>query len=254
MRRKTVYGPVKNIKTYAWLSLALAMLAAIIFAVMFSTPERAQAAKGGTCEQFSVSTGGKTYSGDQKLTIPANQVGATIRVRGTYIEFDVRSSDFAVFNYRHTGADSPRADKNLPIGPAGVTIFQSKIPLHGKTLTSPLSLEISQESLVLERNGGGQDMKIQAKDCQQGGLFQMEPEPGTRERNTLGDGFLYTNQPPGEQRLCFTNGQVPGYDSPELANLVSRSADNKSATWRVAAGGRIGMVIGEDAVEGGCRA
>src|SRR5215211_1296948 len=165
MRRKTVYGPVKNIKT---------------------------------------------YSGDQKLTIPANQVGATIRVRGTYIEFDVRSSDFAVFNYRHTGADSPRADKNLPIGPAGVTIFQSKIPLHGKTLTSPVSLEISQESLVLERNGGGQDMKIQAKDCQQGGLFQMEPEPGTRERNTLGDGFVYTNQPPGEQRLCFTNGRVPG--------------------------------------------
>jgi hypothetical protein len=174
-------------------------------------------------------------------------------VRGTYIEFNVRSSDFAVFNYRHTGADSPRPDKNLPIGPEGVTIFQSKIPLHGKTLTSPVSLEISQESLVLERNGGGQDMKIQAKDCQQGGLFQMEPEPGTRERNTLGDGFLYTSQPPGEQRLCFTNGLVPGYDSPELATLVSRSTDNKTATWRVQAGGRIGMVIGEDAVEGGCR-
>jgi hypothetical protein len=253
MRRETVYGTVKNIKTYAWLSLALAMLAAIIFAVMVSTPERAQAAKGGTCEQFSVSTGGKTYSGDQKRTIPAAQVGSTIQVRGTYIHFNVRSSDFAVFNYRHTGAESPRPDKNLDIPAGGVQIFQSKIPLHGKTLTSPVSLEISAEGVVLERNGGGQDMKIQAKDCVQGGLFQMEPEPGTRERNTLGDGFLYTSQPPGEQRLCFTNGSVPGYDSPELATLLSRSTDNKTATWRVQAGGRIGMVIGEDAVEGGCR-
>jgi hypothetical protein len=250
-----VIGSTRNLRPhFLWLGVAGVTLALFVFVLMVSAPKPAEAAKGGTCEQFSVTTGGQTFRGDQKRTIPAAQVGNTIQVRGTYIQFNVRSSDFAVFNYRHTGADSPRADKNLPIGPAGVTIFQSKIPLHGKTLTSPVSLEISQESLVLERNGGGQDMKIQAKDCQQGGLFQMEPEPGTRERNTLGDGFLYTNQPPGEQRLCFTNGSVPGYDSPELATLVSRSADNKTATWRVAAGGRIGMVIGEDAVEGGCRA
>jgi hypothetical protein len=115
-----------------------------------------------------------------------------------------------------------------------------------------VSLSLGNEAVVLERRGGGQDMKIQAKDCQQGGLFQMEPEPGTRERNTLGAGFSYTSQPPGEERLCFTNGRFAGYDSPELATLLSRSADNKSATWRVSAGGRIGMVIGEDAVEGGC--
>ena len=94
-------------------------------------------------------------------------------------------------------------------------------------------------------------MKIQAKDCLQGGVFQLEP--GTRERNTLGDELPSTNQPPGEQRLCFTNGRVPGYDSPELATLVSRSAGDKGATWRAASGGRIRMVIGEDAVEGGCR-
>jgi hypothetical protein len=104
--------------------------------------------------------------------------------------------------------------------------------------------------VVLERSGGGQNMKIQAKDCQQGGLFQMEPEPGTRERNTLGPDFTYTAQPPGEERLCFTNGRFAGYDSPELATLVSNT--ERVATWRVAAGGRIGMVIGEDAVEGGC--
>jgi hypothetical protein len=70
-------------------------------------------------------------------------------------------------------------------------------------------------------------MKIQAKDCQQGGLFQMEP--GTRERNTLGSDFRYTSQPPGQERLCFTNDRFPGYYSPELATLVSPT--DSVATW-----------------------
>jgi hypothetical protein len=249
MRREAVYSNVRNVRSYEYLAVVLAMLAAVDFAVVVSTPERAQAAKGGTCAGYSVTTRGQTFTGDQKRTIP---VGDMIQVRGKYNTFNVRSRDFAVFNYRHTGAKSPRPDKNLDIPAGGVQIFQSKVPLHGKTLEGRVSLEISAEGVVLERSGGGQDMKIQAKDCVQGGLFQMEPEPGTRERNTLGDDFVYTNHPPGEQRLCFTNGRVPGYDSPELATLVSRSADNKTATWRVAAGGRIGMVIGEDAVEGGC--
>ena len=164
-------------------------------------------------------------------------------------KFDVVPSTFAVLNYTHTGVDSPRPDKNLPIdGPT--VIFESKVPNHGDTLNSPLQLDIAAEGVVLERSGSFQNMKIQAKDCHQGGLFQMEPEPGTTETNTLGDGFNYTNQPPGQERLCFTNGAAPGYDSPELATLVSHSA--KTGTWDVAAGGRIGMVIGEDAVEGGC--
>lgn len=104
--------------------------------------------------------------------------------------------------------------------------------------------------MVLERSGDGQDMKIQAKDSQQGGLFQMEPEPGTMERDTLGPDFTYTSQPPGEERLCFTNGRFAGYDSPELATLVSNM--EKVATWQVASGGRIGMVTGEDALVGRC--
>jgi hypothetical protein len=51
--------------------------------------------------------------------------------------------------------------------------------------------------------------------------------------------------------LCFTNGRFAGYDSPEFATLVSNT--EKVATWQVTSGGRIGMVIGEDALEGGCR-
>lgn len=228
-----------------------ALLLLVCSALIGYLSSPAEAAKGGTCAAFSVSTGGKTYRGDQSRTIPADSVGDRIRVDGRYIEFNIRSKDFATLNYRHTGVDSPDPDKNLPIGSAGTTIFESKIPLHGKTLSGPASLKIGNEAVVLERSGGGQDMKIQAKDCQQGGLFQMEPEPGTRERNTLGPDFTYTSQPPGEERLCFTNGNFAGYDSPEFANLLSHT--EKVATWRVASGGRIGMVIGEDALEGGCR-
>ena len=170
-------------------------------------------------------------------------------MRGRYITFNVRANTFTVRNYTHTGVDSPRADKNLPIdGPT--VIFVSKVPNHNDTLNGPLSLDISAEGVVLERSGSRQDMKIQAKDCQQGGLFQMEPEPGIRETNTLGPGFRYTQQPPDEERLCFTNGRFSGYDSPEFATLVSNTAS--TAVWDVQAGGRIGMVIGEDAVEGGC--
>ena len=78
----------------------------------------------------------------------------------------------------------------------------------------------------------------------------MEPEPGITETNTLGPDFQYTEQPAGEERLCFTNGKFSGYDSPQLAELVSKTT--KQSVWDVQSGGRIGMVIGEDAVEGGC--
>jgi hypothetical protein len=211
------------------------------------SPAHAPAAKGGTCEAFTVFVNGQPFRGDQSRTI-SGPIGA-IAVRGRYIEFDVDPSTFTVRNYAHTGAPSPRADKNLPITGRTV-IFESKVPNHGDTLTSPMRLVLGNESVVLERSGSFQDMKIQAKDCHQGGLFQLEPQPGTTETNTLGPDFVYTGQPPGASRLCFTNGRFSGYDSPEAATLVSFTA--RTATWNVAAGGRIGMVIGEDAIQGGC--
>jgi hypothetical protein len=224
----------------------LALAAALALALVSGTP--AQAAKGGTCESFKVVVNGQTFSGTQKRTIngPIN----SIFVDGTYIEFRVNPSTLAVANYAHTGVASPRTDKNLPF--AGRTpIFASKVPQHGKTLTSPLSLEINAESVVLQRSGGGQTMKIQAKDCHQGGLFQMEPEPGTVEVNNLAPGWHYTGVAAGSGRLCMTNGRISAYDSPELATLLGFTA--QQARWRVASGGRIGFVIGEDAIEGGCR-
>ncbi|MGH3318325.1 MAG: hypothetical protein ACRDO0_19445 [Nocardioidaceae bacterium] len=86
-----------------------------------------------------------------------------------------------------------------------------------------------------------------------GGLYQMEPEPGVAERNTLGADYRFTQQRP-DGPLCTTHvgGRFSAYDSPELATLASNSATQ--SRWRVASGGRIGFVVGEDAVEGGCSA
>ena len=54
-------------------------------------------------------------------------------------------------------------------------------------------------------------MKIQAKDCQQGGLFQMEPEPGTRERNTLGLELPLHFPAAGTDEALLTNDRFSGY-------------------------------------------
>src|SRR5215203_3857916 len=43
-RRNAVYGSVKNVRSYSWLAVALAILAAGVFVAVILTPERAQAA------------------------------------------------------------------------------------------------------------------------------------------------------------------------------------------------------------------
>ncbi len=216
----------------------------------------AHAAKSDTCAGFSVVVNGTTYRGEQERVIPARAVGSgPIRVRGKYVRFSVQPSTFAARNYTLTGADSPDPDKDLPLdGPT--VVFESKVPNHGAVLTSGLSLELRPDGVVMERSGAGQDMKIQAKNCAQGGIFQMEPEPGTTYTHRLGPDFRYAGESPtADDRLCITNGAFSAYESPELATLLA-PADGQGTTsrWRVRSGGRMGFVVGEDAVEGGCTA
>ena len=52
---------------------------------------------------------------------------------------------------------------------------------------------------------------------------------------------------------CISNGDFTAYESPELASrLAPASGTGTSSRWQVASGGRLGFVVGEDAVEGGC--
>ena len=228
--------------------LRRSIAAAAALAATLAVAPAAHAAKGGTCESFAVTVNGTTFRGDQKRTIagPIN----SIQVRGTYITFDVTPSDFTTIDYAHTGKASPRPDKNLPITGRTV-IFTKKQPLISEALTSSLSLEIKAESLVLERHGARQDMKIQAKDWPPGRPLPARAgagrDRGQRARAQLP---LHLGCRAGQTRLCWTNGRFSGYDSPELATLSSFTLH--TARWRVQAGGRIGGVFGEDAIEGGC--
>jgi len=159
-------------------TLAVATLASSMI-VGGAAPAQAASSKGCVDGGFSLvnlSTGTVVArSGEDRIrtTIPAARLGTRFAVRGRYAQFEVRSADFAVFNQAFTGAANP-----LDItGGRRTPVFASKVPNHrGLTLTSGIAVELDDEAVELGRTGTGLSMKIQAKDCAQGGIFQMEPQ------------------------------------------------------------------------------
>jgi hypothetical protein len=149
----------------------------------------AQAATSDACANggfrlVNLATGTTVASGDVRRVLASSTLGgrtAKFGVRGRYVSFDIRLSDWAVFDYAFTGAANP-----LDItGGVRTPVFASKIPDHrGATLTSGVDVRLRDQDLVIERSGAAVAMRIQAKDCAQGGIFQMEPEreDGTRTR------------------------------------------------------------------------
>ena len=166
------------------------LLGPLLLSDVFTGP--ADAAKSDGCEGggFHVLGKGPGFTG----TVPAP--AGRFTVQGTYAEFEVDPVDFAVYNQGFTGAPNP--EDQTGGHPTG--IYASKVPDHrGLVLTSPISLSIDGEDLVISRSGPGLSMKLQAKDCATGGIFQMEPEraDGTRTRivHTLADGAFYYDNP-----------------------------------------------------------
>jgi hypothetical protein len=139
----------------------------------------AHAAKSSSCGNFQVL--GKSGSNGFDGTVPAPS--NTFHVQGTFTQFDVRTADFAVFNYAFTGA--PNAEDIT--GGHFTPVYESKVPDHrGLVLTSGISLKVRDAELVLSRTGtGGLSMKIQAKDCATGGIFQMEPARADNTRTRI---------------------------------------------------------------------
>ena len=134
-------------------------------------------------------------SGDQKRIVLATDVGSSFLVKGKYVEFTVDATTFGVRDWTLTGAPNP-----LDItGGRRTVVFTAKMPDHGRLfLSSDVSVEISKEALVIQRMGSGLSMKIQAKDCANGGIFQIEPAraDGTTTRFThvlAGDVFYFDN-------------------------------------------------------------
>jgi len=112
-------------------------------------------------------------SGEVDVLIGAANVPATILVRGTYVQFDIDAATFGIRNFVFLPTGNP-----LDMTGGAVTpVFASKTPGHrGLRLDGAVELFLEEEVLEISRVGRGLSMKIQAKDCAQGGIFQMEPE------------------------------------------------------------------------------
>jgi hypothetical protein len=173
-----------------------------------------------------------------------------LKVKGRYVEFDVDASTFAVYHYTLTGA----ANALDMTGGVRTELFTRKEPNLGtRTLDSgDLDIDLSSGGLELRRKGGSLKMKIQAKDCAQGGIFQMEPEDesgaATVITHTLATPSIYYFVNPYTGKVNFGNSSIiRGKDSPQVATRISQT--DAETVWSVSSGGRMGGVLGEDAVE-----
>lgn len=188
-------------------------------------------AKGDACEGggFVISglLNGVSVPTNRTVTIPASNIGPSFQVLGKNIEFTVVSATFGLENYTFTGAANPEDIT----GNRRTVAFQSKTPDHrGLKLTSGISVSNEDGDLVLQRTGTGLKMKIQAKDCAQGGIFQMEPErndkTATKFTHTLATGVFYFDNPNFRARegdiVPYKDITLPVPSRINIANDVSR--------------------------------
>jgi len=253
---------------------------------LFLSAQHAYAASSSGCENGGFTVLGK--SGSQTVSVAPGSVASTFRVQGRYVQFDVDAASFGVLNYAMTGV----ANKKDITGGRATPVFDSKLPDHrGLFLNSAVRVELSDSAdIVLTRTGPGLTMKIQAKDCANGGIFQMEvaraDETKTVFTHKLAQSAFYFDNRNFRNRegdvvdfkdttltvtprINFGNdysGKFVGRDSPQFAdrileplctnNIVTRTGGiarvqhcGGVSQWSVASGGRMGQVMGEDAVE-----
>lgn len=131
----------------------------------------AQAASSSACEGGGFTVLGRT--GDIAGAQVSPPVGS-FTVKGKYVMFDVVANTFEVTDYAFTGAPNER---DMTSG-VKTPVWASKEPRHRGTLTSAVTVNLNGDSMSLQRTGNigavALDMKIQAKDCAAGGIFQME--------------------------------------------------------------------------------
>ena len=176
-------------------ALALAF-AGVLAMPLAHVEQRLQAAKSEGCEGGGfriVLANGTTLSGEVDSSVTAANLGTRFQVRGKYVEFDVVAATFEVLNYAFTGAPNP-LDMT---GGVRTPVYERKTPNHrGLVLNGRLNVELGEENLEIDRSGPGLTMKIQAKDCAAGGVFQMEVERG--DATTTDITHVLASPAPGE--------------------------------------------------------
>jgi len=241
-------------------ALVLAAVVAGSLAVAAPAHASGKTSNGG---DYAVTVNGTTYNPAQGKDVKLSGITpkGIVSVRGINNGFDLDPATLGVYNYTLTGAPDTQRVVAKP-----TVIFASKVPtLTAAQLTGVKikELEIKDDTLVVTFTSPAGKMKFQAKDGAQGGIFQMEPEfVGSVEiTHTLGAGlFYFINSFTGKVNFGdgidgVTAAQSPsgyhqmllGKDSPQVATKTFQSGS--VTKWTVASGGRLGGVLGEDAIE-----
>ncbi|WP_188778030.1 hypothetical protein [Marmoricola endophyticus] len=251
--------------------LRAAALGGLVAALLALAP--AAQAKGGEPEDDHAG-GGASAAGDFAVTVngvsynPAAGKDVKLRdvtvrdrvaVKGVHVGFLIDPSTLGVYDYSLTGAQAPDRMVTRP-----TVIFASKVPSLTASQRSGArlsQLEVRDDTLTAIFTTSAGKLKVQAKDAPQGGIFQMEPEFGTSNvviEHKLGPTlFYFVNSYTG--KINFADGQdavssgpgahqmLLGKDSPQVATKTFQ--DGTTTRWSVASGGRMGGVLGEDAIE-----
>lgn len=184
------------------LAAAAVICAALPLAAVLS-PSVAQAASSKFCDGGSYTVLGKTGTKKDRFRGTVAAPAGRFTVQGRYTQFTIDPATFAIYDYAFLG----KANPGDMTGGRPTGVYASKVPDHrGLALTSAINLELREEDMVISRTGpNGLSMKIQAKDCAQGGIFQMEPErgDGTRTRivHTVAASAFYYDNPNFRARL-----------------------------------------------------
>jgi len=239
---------------------AIAVLAAsvaVAAGVTVATPAQAKTPDTG---HYAVTVNGTTYNPAPGREIRLSDLTPTgrIAVNGVHTAFQIDASTLGVYDYTLTGAPDGGRMVTKP-----TVVFASKVP----TLTAEQRagarisrLEVKDSTLTALFSTRGGTFKIQAKDLPQGGVFQMEAEFAAPVEfvHTLGAGlFYFTNPYTGKVNFgdgvdAVTSGpdahqMLLGKDSPQVATKTFQGATQTK--WVVQPGGRLGGVLGEDAIE-----
>jgi len=209
---------------------------------------------------FAVTVNGRSYNpaAGRETRLQGVVPVSPVQVRGVHVTYRIDPSTLGVYDYSLTGAPDPQRMVTAP-----TVVFASKVPqLTGTQLGGVRisELRLKDDVLVVEFSTAAGKFKIQSKDAPQGGIFQMEQEFGTTVEfvHTLGPTlFYFVNSWTG--KINFGDGadgvgsgpgahqMLLGKDSPQVA--TKKYQDGTTTRWAVTSGGRMGGVLGEDAIE-----
>ena len=165
----------------AWPTALVAASAVSATLALSGATTSAHAASSDACEGggFSLvnkTTGAVVAAGEVDAAIEAARFGRS--VRGARPLQHLRGPHAGLRACSTTPSPAPRPEDIT--GGRRTPVFASKVPDHrGLDAQQRASRSsIDDEDLVIRAPAPGLSMKIQAKDCAQGGIFQMEPERG----------------------------------------------------------------------------